>query len=37
MLLKGKKRKETVAVCLTGDTGKVDDETIRMNKVVRNN
>ena len=37
VLLKGKKRKETVAVCLPDDTGKLDDEKIRMNKVVRHN
>ena len=37
VLLKGKKRKETVAVCLPDDSGKLEDEKIRMNKVVRHN
>ena len=37
VLLKGKKRKETIAVCLPDTSGRLDDEKIRMNKVVRNN
>lgn len=37
VLLKGKKRKETIAVALPDDTGTLDDEKIRMNKVVRKN
>ena len=37
VLLKGKKRKETLAVCIQDDTGHLDDEKIRMNKVVRKN
>ena len=35
VLLKGKKRKETVCIVLSDDT--VSDERIRMNRVVRNN
>ena len=35
MLLKGKKRKETVCIVLSDDT--VSNEKIRMNRVVRNN
>jgi len=35
VLLKGKKRKETVCIVLSDDT--VADEKIRMNRVVRNN
>ena len=37
VLLKGKKRRETIAVCLPDDTGTLTDEKIRMNKVVRKN
>jgi transitional endoplasmic reticulum ATPase len=37
VILKGKKRKETIAICLPDDSGRLDDEKIRMNKVVRNN
>lgn len=36
VLLKGKKRKETIAIALPDDGG-LDDEKIRMNKVVRRN
>ncbi len=36
-LLKGKKRKETLAVCLPDETGTLTDDKIRMCKVVRNN
>lgn len=36
VLLKGKRRKETVAVCLPDESG-LEDEKIRMNKVVRRN
>merc|ERR1712227_1093751 len=35
VLIKGKKRKETVCIVLSDDT--VSDERIRMNRVVRNN
>ena len=35
VLLKGKKRKETVCIVLSDDT--VANEKIRMNRVVRNN
>ena len=34
VLLKGKKRKETVAVCLPDDSGKLEDEKIRMCRIV---
>jgi transitional endoplasmic reticulum ATPase len=37
VILKGKKRKETIAICLPDDSGRLDDEKIRMNKVLRNN
>jgi transitional endoplasmic reticulum ATPase len=37
VLLKGKKRKETIAIALPDDSGRLDDEKIRMNKIVRNN
>ena len=37
VLLKGKKRKETICVCLPDDSGKLSDDKIRLNKVVRNN
>jgi transitional endoplasmic reticulum ATPase len=37
VLLKGKKRKETIAIALPDDSGRLDDEKIRMNKVVRRN
>ena len=37
VLLKGKKRKETICVALPDDTGKLTDDKIRLNKVVRNN
>jgi len=36
VILKGKKRKETIAIALPDDGG-IDDEKIRMNKVVRRN
>ena len=37
VLLKGKKRKETICVALPDDTGRLTDDRIRLNKVVRNN
>ena len=37
VLLKGKKRKETICICLPDDTGRLTDDKIRMGKVVRNN
>jgi transitional endoplasmic reticulum ATPase len=37
VLLKGKKRKETIAIALPDESGRLDDEKIRMNKIVRNN
>ena len=37
VLLKGKKRKETICICLPDDTGTLTDDKIRMGKVVRNN
>ena len=37
VLLKGKKRKETICVCLPDDTGKLTDDKIRLNKIVRKN
>ena len=36
VLLKGKKRKETICICLPDDTGRLSDDKIRMGKVVRN-
>ena len=36
VLLKGKKRKETIAIALPDDNG-LDDEKLRMNKVIRRN
>ena len=37
VLLKGKKRKETICICLPDDSGRLTDDKIRMGKVVRNN
>ena len=37
VLLKGKKRKETIAIALPDDSGELDDGKIRMNKILRNN
>ena len=37
VLLKGKKRKETICICLPDDSGTLTDDKIRMGKVVRNN
>ena len=37
VLLKGKKLKETICVALPDDTGKLTDDKICLNKVVRNN
>lgn len=37
VLLKGKKRKETVAICLPDTSGTLTDDKIRMNKIVRHN
>ena len=37
VLLKGKKRKETICICLSDDTCTLNDDKIRMGKVVRNN
>ena len=37
VLLKGKKRKETVCVCIPDDSGTLTDDKIRMCKIVRNN
>jgi len=37
VLIKGKKRKETIAIALPDESGNLDDERIRMNKVVRRN
>ena len=36
VLLKGKKRKETICVALPDDTGRLTDHRIRINKIVRN-
>jgi transitional endoplasmic reticulum ATPase len=37
VLLKGKKRKETIAIALPDESGELDNGKIRMNKIVRNN
>lgn len=37
VLLKGKKRKETIAIALPDESGELTDEKIRMNKVLRKN
>ena len=37
VLLEGKKRKETICICLSDDTCTLNDDKIRMGKVVRNN
>jgi transitional endoplasmic reticulum ATPase len=37
VILKGKKRKETIAIALPDDSTNLEDEKIRMNKVVRKN
>ncbi len=37
VLLKGKKRKQTIAIALPDESGQLEDERIRMNKVVRRN
>ena len=37
VLVKGKKGKDTVCICLADDTNSTEDGTIRMNKVIRKN
>lgn len=37
VLLRGKKRKETIGIALTDESNQLEDGKIRMNKVMRNN
>jgi len=37
VLLKGKKRKEAICICLPDDSGRLTDDKIRIGKAVRNN